>query len=614
MRSKAGALWSALTSLVLLAGIAAPARADLVPLGPAQQIFSGPGTLFSAQVAFDDVSQVYLVVWGTFNPQPALGIFLNTSGQPITQVFPISEGQAAAGWVRVSAGGGRFMVTYTKTVGGTDRNPITHQLARFVTYQLRHAVLVGRDLPGRSRRPQQQCRLGLRARAERLPVDVVEEPGRIAAVVRAPREHRRHGRRDPDVDRRLGRSFGSRDCVRHSRHVPGDWIRAGILPRSPGRHVVPADRCRERSARGSLRYLDADNRQESQTITFSGAANRYTAAWVRTYNRVIGQGVDTGGNPLGLYSIKTGYGGKGCDSGYGQIAASLTYNAGSGTMAIGMVDWCGIAYVHELDGAGGPIAGSVSSDLRAGHARQSAHDCCQRRRRAISWPSTTTSTWRRARVCSRPTRVAADPPPPTPLRIRPRRRSICPSGRAERQLVPVGRCGERGRVVHLLSGQQREREPGLGARVLRERGWHGQDRELRRAGEKPLHGRPGSGRRPWRLRRGVSEFDSRSGHLRRAFRLLRSELRGQHAGHGHEGAQPGLVLRRGFTRRRILLQLLPAVQPDADPHQRERHVLPFRGRTDRAHVHGRAADALHRERGRHRGARWQGLQLHLHVS
>ena len=91
----------------------------------------------------------------------------------------------------------------------------------------------------------------------------------------------------------------------------------------PGRHVVPADRCRDGAPVAPLRYLDVNNRQESQTITFSAAANRYTTAWVRTYNRVIGQAVDTAGNPLGLYAIKNGTGGNGCDFGYGQISASL---------------------------------------------------------------------------------------------------------------------------------------------------------------------------------------------------------------------------------------------------------------------------------------------------
>ena len=80
MRSITGALWRALASAVLLVGVSAPARADLAPLTNPQQIFSGPGTQFSVSVAFDEVTQVYLVVWGTFNPQPTLGIFLNAQG------------------------------------------------------------------------------------------------------------------------------------------------------------------------------------------------------------------------------------------------------------------------------------------------------------------------------------------------------------------------------------------------------------------------------------------------------------------------------------------------------------------------------------------------------
>ena len=66
MGSKAGALWRALASLVLLAGVSAPARADLVPLTNATADLLGAWhAVHSVQVAFDDVNQVYLVVWGT---------------------------------------------------------------------------------------------------------------------------------------------------------------------------------------------------------------------------------------------------------------------------------------------------------------------------------------------------------------------------------------------------------------------------------------------------------------------------------------------------------------------------------------------------------------------
>ena len=80
----------------------------------------GPGLLVKTYAAFDDVNQVYLVVWGTQEPRPALGIILNTAGEPVTQPFAISDPHGAAGYVRVSAGGGRFLVTYTKTISEDD--------------------------------------------------------------------------------------------------------------------------------------------------------------------------------------------------------------------------------------------------------------------------------------------------------------------------------------------------------------------------------------------------------------------------------------------------------------------------------------------------------------
>jgi hypothetical protein len=358
MRSNTWALWRALASIVLILGVSTPARADLVPLGPAREIFSGPGTLFSTQVAFDEVNQVYLVVWGTFNPQPALGIVLNAAGQPVTQVFVISDGPVTAGWVRVSAGGGRFMVTYNKTVGGTEREPIVHQLARFVTYnagagvQFASGEIVVDNLghvnsdSGTVYVPAQNAFLATwwknPAGLPQSYVRRVNADGTLGAIHQL--TDGSDGLSDPEIA-----CDTSGTCLA----IGFAWDTANGVKGATWSRLIDA-------ATGAplahMRYLDLANRQESQTIAFSAAANRYTVAWVRSLNRVIGQAVDTQGNPLGLYSIKTGSG-HGCDEGYGQISDSLVYNAGSGTMAIGMVDWCGISYVHELDGAGGPIAG-----------------------------------------------------------------------------------------------------------------------------------------------------------------------------------------------------------------------------------------------------------------
>jgi hypothetical protein len=358
MRSMAGALLRALASLVLVTGLAAPARADLVPLAPSKEIFSGPGTLFSAQVAFDEVNQVYLVVWGTMNPQPALGIVLNTAGHPITPVFVISDGPARAGWVRVAAGGGRFLVTYNKVVSGGDRNPISHQLARFVSYSASTGVqfpsgeIFVDNLGGFNSDagvvyvPAQNAFLTTwwknPAGLPQSYVRRVNADGTVGAVHQL--TDNSDGLSDPEIAcdnagacLAVGFAWDSANGTKGA-----TWSR--LIDAASGAPTAP------------MRYLDVANRQESQAVTFSAAANRYVVAWVRTLNRVIGQGVDTSGNPLGLFSIKNGVGGNGCDFGYGQIAASLTYNSGSGTLAVGMADWCGVGYLHELDAIGQPIA------------------------------------------------------------------------------------------------------------------------------------------------------------------------------------------------------------------------------------------------------------------
>jgi hypothetical protein len=360
MRSKAGALWRALASVVLLMGLSAPVRADVVPLGPAQQIFSGPGTLFQAQVAFDEVNQVYLVVWGTFNPQPCLGIVLNAQGQPITAPFAISDGQTRSGWARVSAGGGRFLVTYTKYVGGTDDRPVTAQMARFVTVNGGVPQIASAEIPldalgngssdaGTVYVPAQNAFLATWWKWVGVPQSFVRRvniDGSVGPIHQL--TDGSDGQSDPEIacdtnGTCLAVGFAWDSAHAATKNEGASWSR--LIDAATGAPVA------------ALRYLDVANRQESQSIAFNAASNRYNVAWVRTFNRVIGQAVDTAGNPLGLYSIKTGTGGNGCDFGFGQISASLTYNPGSGTLAIGMTDWCGLAYIHELDSAGLPMSG-----------------------------------------------------------------------------------------------------------------------------------------------------------------------------------------------------------------------------------------------------------------
>ncbi len=63
----------------------------------------------------------------------ALGIVLNAPGQPNqSHLSDFRWPEACEPGRAVSAGGGRFLVTYTKIVAGTDEDPVTQQMARFV--------------------------------------------------------------------------------------------------------------------------------------------------------------------------------------------------------------------------------------------------------------------------------------------------------------------------------------------------------------------------------------------------------------------------------------------------------------------------------------------------
>jgi hypothetical protein len=355
-----------LCGLGLLAA-AAPARADLTPVTAPTTIFNGPGTEFQTYMAFDETTKVYFVVWGRFQGGPCMGVFLNNAGAPLSTPFTISDGALQCGWTRVSAGGGRFFVSYTKRTGGSDARPLMSQMARFISYNgagganfVSGEIAIDGNLglnpdgyptesdSGNAYVPASNSFLVTwwkyigqlpQSYVRRVSVD-----GTVGQVFQL--TDNSDGLSDPEIacDPATSRCLAVGFSWDSAHGVQGaTWSR--LIDGTTGAPLAP------------MRLLDAGVRQESQTIAFSQSSGQFIVSWVRTYNRVIGITVDVNGNPtVGQYLIK-GPTGNGCDFMYGQIGGSLTYNAGSGTSAIGLVDYCGIAYIQELTSAGAPIAG-----------------------------------------------------------------------------------------------------------------------------------------------------------------------------------------------------------------------------------------------------------------
>ncbi len=123
----------AIVVAALLLASASSAFAQLTRLSGPAEVFRG--SFAKMDVAYDSVHKVYLVVWGTFNANPVMGLFLDKNGTPIGSLFGISDipTEAACGYPRAvfggPAGSETFLVTYTVLNNST--NP---RRARLVKY------------------------------------------------------------------------------------------------------------------------------------------------------------------------------------------------------------------------------------------------------------------------------------------------------------------------------------------------------------------------------------------------------------------------------------------------------------------------------------------------
>ncbi len=346
---------------------------------------------------------------------------------------------------------------------------------------------------------------------------------------------------DPSADGQFGRTVGSRDRVRHFGHVSGDWIRVGHGARRTKTEGATWSRLID-AASGApvapLRYLDVNNRQESQTITFSAAANRYTTAWVRTYDRVIGQAVDTEGQSARALRhqerhrrqrlrlrLRT-------DLGQPQLQRRFRDD---GDCHGGLVRH----RVHQRARCRrNPDPRSVPRDLRADHGEQSAHHRRERGRRAVPGRPQLPPRGAALHVSIRPTpngNPGPNPPPtpaPAPMTI-----DLSPQAAPNGSwFLAEGVASSQPFNTFYLVANENPNPVSVRAYFADSDGKVKTttfDVPARSRHTVDLGASIGTGH----LRVGVPVSDAGSGHLRRALRLLRSESRGQHGRHGHEVAE-----------------------------------------------------------------------------
>jgi hypothetical protein len=342
-----------------LAVTALPARADLTPVTNPTVIFTGPGTEFYTDVAFDSVNKVYMATWGTFEARPCLGRFLDVNGAPIGGVFTLSDGASQCGWTRVSAGGGRFLVTFSKRVGGTDRAPIKYQMARFITFNAGQPSFASAEIfidntvdidsdGGNAYNPATGNFMVTWFKNRAFPqsfVRRVSPDGTTGDVVQL--TDNSDGLPEPEIACNptsnicvtVGVSF---DAAHNG--AGATWMRT-----IDGTTGAPT---------GPMTLLDAGILQENQSVAYSAASGQFVLAWVRLRQRIVGYLVSGTGVPSGgQYAIKSPFD-TNCNVAFGQMVSSLRYNSATSTSALAMVNNCGVAYIQELDASGAPTANS----------------------------------------------------------------------------------------------------------------------------------------------------------------------------------------------------------------------------------------------------------------
>jgi len=317
---------------------------------------AGPTPLFNEgrqfvkfDVAYDEANHVYLVVWGSQAAGPTNGMFLNQSGAPISGAFAISQGPQQAGWARVAYSSqlGKFLVTYTKILGGG-----AHQkLARFVQYA-GGSPSMPPEIPIDSWTGNAASESGLvysPAAGKFIVTWWVWQPNPLpvswvalvdagtnsvsgAVLVSEPSD----GESDPEI----ACDPGSNRCL----VVGYSWgIINGGLNTVWGRFVDATTG----AAIGSVFVVHSSALEGDPTVAFSASSGKFVVGFVRDFKSVWSMTVSPAG-ALGAAQVVSPTPDPGVDGdGFGTI--NIVNNPGTGSFLMGMLSWTGLSVAQELD-------------------------------------------------------------------------------------------------------------------------------------------------------------------------------------------------------------------------------------------------------------------------
>ena len=311
--------------------------------------------------AFDSVNNVHLVVWGTQNPGPANGLFLNADGLPLGGPFPISSGPEQAGWASVvySPEQQRFLVSYTKILG-----PSSHQRAfKLLTYNgagganflTGETILAGfargfGDPPGVAYSPGAGVFLATwhhddltsPSFGDRRPRSYVA-PITPAGVILGVQEltNPDDGQSDPQIA-----CNASGRCL----VVGFAWGQfAGAVASMWGRYI---DGAGATPLGTSSFYIATAPAQFEPTVVYSPGSGQWLAAFTRDLKSVWGRMLDVNGGMGPIFLIKASAGESSPDGG-GFGLPALSNNPATSTLMMAMGSWAGLACTQELDAFGG---------------------------------------------------------------------------------------------------------------------------------------------------------------------------------------------------------------------------------------------------------------------
>jgi len=356
-------------AVLIALSVATQAHAQLTRLTGPQQILveeSPTNGLIKLDMAYDNVRQVYLVVWAKMgNGGPIRGQFINAAGATVGSVFLISQNGEWAGFPRIAYGTheNTFLVAYTKLGGSGNR-----RMARFVEYN-----------NGVANMPTNEFQLSTWSGHSGSDSDVKYSPATrkffatwwkwdtafptsyVTVIDGQSRNitgtHLVSASSDGESDPMMAcDTAGSRCLV-----VGYSW---GNIPGAPtgtqttwGRFIDATTG----SPIGSVFYVANDSSHVEQAVAFSPSVGKFVVGFTKGFQEVFTLTVDAATGALSNRTLVKGPGNSTqLESGGGFGASTLARNPAKNELLISMNTWNGWTTVMVLDERGLPVGGTFT--------------------------------------------------------------------------------------------------------------------------------------------------------------------------------------------------------------------------------------------------------------